>query len=182
MSRHANLPFHLYVNVKNGFLGKDMPPGTTAGIWHGVYCRPGQILMCHVLLESGAHWTGLPIHALSTSVDFQYGSNELMPWAAMGEEMDVQHLKYLEGLTCRVTKPFDDSGRHTGIVIDWKDGFSRYPQEHKPLSLVELRGGQFALLPNNFLVFWDKHLMEEAANSKLNLKHYKRNDVQYWGN
>ena len=79
MSRHANLPFHLYVNIHNSFLGPDMPHGVTQGIWHGIYCRPNQILMCHILLESGAHWSGLPIHALSCSEDFKYDSNQLMP-------------------------------------------------------------------------------------------------------
>ena len=71
-SRHANLPFHLYVNVQNSFLGPTMPPGTTAAIWHGVYARPYQTLYCHVLLESGAHWSGLPMHAISTTQDSNY--------------------------------------------------------------------------------------------------------------
>ncbi len=180
MSKHANLPFHLYVNVSNEFLGKNVPSGTTAGIWHGVYSRSGQIIMCHVLLESGANWSGLPIHALSTKNDFQCGPSELMPWAAMGEDLDIHYAKYLEGLECSIIKPREDYGRHTGIVIDWKDGFSRYPQEHKPLNLIELRGGQFALLPNNFVVFKDKHFVEETAKS--NLKNYKRGEEVYWGN
>jgi hypothetical protein len=47
MSRHAALPFHLYVNVKNSFLGPDMPDGTTRAIWHGVYGRPYQLLPVH---------------------------------------------------------------------------------------------------------------------------------------
>lgn len=179
MSKHANLPFHLYVNIHNGFLGENMPPGVTAGIWHGVYSRSGQIILCHVLLESGANWSGLPIHALSTSNNFAFGSSELMPWASMGEDLDVHYSKYLEGLDCSIIKPIEDKARHTGIIIDWKDGFSRYPQEHKPLNLVELRGGQFGLYPNNFIVYKDKHFVEEAA--KENLKYYKRGEKVYWG-
>jgi len=179
MSRHANLPFHIYVNINNGFLGSNMPNGTTAGIWHGVYCRPGQILMCHVLLESGANWSGLPIHALSISNNFQYGSNELMPWAAMGEDLDIFYSKYLEGLECETRESISEKGRHTGIIIDWKDGFSRYPQEHKPLNVIELRTGQFAMLPNNFILYKDKHFVEETA--KIDLKNYKRGEKVYWG-
>jgi hypothetical protein len=179
MSRHSNLPFHLYVNINNGFLGPQMPHGVTQGIWHGVYCRPNQILMCHILLESGAHWSGLPIHALSASEDFQYGSNELMPWSAMGEDLDVYHVKYLEGIECDIREPIEEKGRHIGIIIDWKDGFSRHPQEHKPLNAIELRNGQFGLYPNNFLTFKDKHFVNNS--SKDLLKFYKRNETTFWG-
>lgn len=179
MSRHANLPFHLYVNVNNGFLGEKMPNGTTPAIWHGVFCRSNQIPMSHILLESGANWTGLPIHALSTTDCFKYGSSELIPWAAMGDDLDIFHSKYLEGLECKTINPIQEKGRHTGIIIDWKDGFSRYAQEHKPLNLINLINGQFALLPNNFVTYKDAHFVEESA--KDNLKYYKRGEKIYWG-
>jgi len=65
-------------------------------------------------------------------------------------------------------------------MIDWKDGFSRYPQEHKPLILIELKNGQFGLYPNNFVTYQDKHFVENQ--SKENLKFYKRGDKIYWGN
>jgi hypothetical protein len=130
-----------------------------------------------VLLESGAHWSGLPLHAISTS-GFKHDEHSLVPWGGMGENLDVWHARYLEGLVVSTIKPIKEKGRHTGIMIDWNDGFSRYPQEHKPLSLVNLESGQFALLPNNYFVLHDSHFVEEAA--KENLKHYKRGDVVYW--
>jgi hypothetical protein len=178
MSRHANLPFHLYVNVDNRFLGPNMPPGTTPAIWHGVYARPYQTLYCHVLLESGAHWSGLPLHALSTTQDFSLARENLMPWGSMGDETEAWHANYMEGLRCSVHAPFKGDGRHTGIIIDWTDGFSRYPAEHKPLSLVHLDTGQFALLPNNYLMFEDAHFVELKARE--NTKHYSRGETVYW--
>jgi hypothetical protein len=178
MSRHANLPFHLYVNVDNRFLGPNMPPGTTPAIWHGVYARPCQTLYCHVLLESGAHWSGLPLHALSTTQDFSLARENLMPWGSMGDETEAWHANYMEGLRCSVHAPFKGDGRHTGIIIDWTDGFSRYPAEHKPLSLVHLDTGQFALLPNNYLMFEDAHFVELKARE--NTKHYSRGETVYW--
>lgn len=178
MSRHANLPFHIYVNVNNKFLGSSMPEGTTPAIWHAIYCREYQTLMAHVLLESGAHWSGLPLHAISTSNDFSWDRQQLMPWAAMGDCMETFHAKYLEGLECLVQQPIASAGRHTGIIIDWVDGYSRYPSEHKPLNLLQLQNGQFALLPNNFVTYTDKHFTNDSA--KENLKHYKRGDTVYW--
>lgn len=178
MGKHARLPFHVYVNVNNEFLGPNMPPGTTAGIWHGVYSREYQTLMCHVFLESGAHWSGLPVHALSTTKDFSVSRESLMPWAAMGDDVEVWHAKYLEGLSCEVHAPFKAKGRHTGLIIDWTDGYSRYPEEHKPLNLINLENGQFALLPNNYATYRDGHFSKDSARE--NLKHYKRGDKVYW--
>ncbi len=175
---HANLPFHLSVNVKNSFLGSDMPDGVTPGIWHGVYSREAQVLMCHVLLESGANWSGLPLHALSFTHDFRFSSEHLMPWGAMGTETVVWSSRYLHGLACEVHAPIAAHGRHTGLVIDWADGFSRYPQEHKPLNLVLLEAGQFALLPNNYLTYKDAHFVDPDARA--NLKHYRRGETVYW--
>ena len=178
MGKHANLPFHIYVNVKNEFLGPGMPAGTTPAIWHGVYSREYQTLMCHIFLESGAHWSGMPLHALSTTTDFSITRENLMPWTAMGDETEVWHAKYLEGLSCEVHAPFKAKGRHTGLMVDWADGYSRYPEEHKPLNLINLESGQFALLPNNYATYCDGHFSKESARE--NLKHYKRGEKVYW--
>ena len=178
MGRHTNLPFHIYVNVKNSFLGEQMPDGLTCGIWHGVYSRENQQLQCHVFLESGANWSGLPLHALSTSKNFNYPQEICMPWSCMGKEIETWHSNYLEGLECSMNKPISETGRHTGIIIDWSDGYSRYPQEHKPLNLIELKTGQFSLIPNNYATYGDKHFVEDSA--KENMKFYKRNDKVFW--
>jgi hypothetical protein len=180
MPKHTSLPFHFYVNVNNAFLGPDMPEGVTKGIWHGVYCREYQVLSCHVFLESGAHWSGLPIQALSATEDFRYDSNVLMPWCGMGEEIEAVYMPFLEGLEARpmIATPGNPKGRHTGIIIDWKDGYSRYPEEHKPLNLLQIGTGQFALFPNNYVTYKEKHFVNEKA--KENMKHYRRGEEVYW--
>jgi hypothetical protein len=134
--------------------------------------------MCHVLLESGANWSGLPIHALSTTDDFSIDRNDLMPWASMGDNIETFYSTMLEGLKADTLRPFKAKGRHTGIIIDWTDGYSRYPQEHKPLNLIQLDSGQFALLPNNYVIYSDKHFVDE--NARENLKYYKRGEKIYW--
>lgn len=179
MSRHISLSHHLYVNIDNTFLGPSMPCGVTKGIWHGIYCKPDQTLLTHILLESGAHWSGIPIHAISTTNNFTYDYKQLMPWSGMGENIETVFFKYLEGLSAEVLYPIKSTGRHTGIMIDWSDGYSKYPQEHKPLNLIELSNGQFALLPNNYVIYQDKHFTSISA--KENMKHYLRGDEIYWG-
>jgi len=135
-------------------------------------------MSCHVLLESGAHWSGLPIQAISTTEDFCMTPQLLMPWCGMGEEIETVFMPFLEGLEASVLQPFRGNGRHTGVIIDWKDGYSRYPAEHKPLSLIALDSGQFALMPNNYVVYKEKHFVNDSA--KENLKHYRRGEEIYW--
>lgn len=177
MSKHASLPYHMYVNVDNKFLGPNMPEGITKALWHGVYGRPYQLLLCHVMLETGAHWSGLPLHAISTTKNFSISHDDLMPWKCMGEEMDVVKMEYLEGLQVTTAT---GSGRHTGIIIDWKDGYSMYQQEHKPLSLISLDSGQYTLRPNNYCLFKDSHFIDESLLSQT--KNYRRGEDVYWEN
>jgi hypothetical protein len=92
--------------------------------------------------------------------------------------METFYSTMLEGLQADTLRPFKAKGRHTGIIIDWTDGYSRYPQEHKPLNLIQLDSGQFALLPNNYVVYNDKHFVDEKARE--NLKFYKRGENIYW--
>ena len=152
-----------------------MPKGTTNAIWHAVYGREYQVLLCHVLLETGAHWSGLPLQAISTTNDFSITHEMLMPWKCMGERMDVVLFDYLNGL--KVTTKAG-KGRHTGVIIDWKDGYSKYPQEHKPLNLVALSSGQFSLSPNNYCLFEDSHFTSKEKKDELKL--YLRGEETYW--
>lgn len=87
-------------------------------------------------------------------------------------------MPFLEGLEAIVMGPVSGSGRHTGIVVDWRDGYSRYPEEHKPLNLIVMGTGQFALLPNNYVVYNEKHFVDSRARE--NLRHYRRGETVYW--
>ena len=177
--RHTNLPNHFYVQVDNQFLGSNMPAGTTPGMWHAIYARPGQYLSCHVILASGAHWSDLPLHALSTTESFDPDFDDSsQPWGAMGNDIEAVQFKALEGLTVNAFRA-ETSGIHTGIVIDWADGYSRYPAEHKPLSLIIADEGWFLLLPNNYFTVKDKHFVDTKKYVD-QIKFYKRGDLVYW--
>lgn len=175
---HSPLPYHLYVYVNNKHLGPDTTSGFTKGILHGIFCRSGQLMSTHVQLESGAHWSGLPLHALlhkETTLDLQ----TIQPWGCMGSDINSTFFPYLEGLKGKTLKE-NLTFRHTGIIVDWNDGYSRYPQEHKPLSLIALEQGNFGLLPNNYFKIYDKHFTEDLEEVNVNLKKYKRGEAVYW--
>ena len=175
---HTPLPYHIYVWIDNKHLGPAMPSGSTRGILHGVYSRVGQCLLTHVLLESGGHWSGLPLHALHHREGV--GEQPLIePWGGMGTAITATHLPLLEGLrgcTMRDAVPFG----HSGVIIDWNDGYSRYPAEHKPLSLLLCDGGGFALLPNNYFRLYDKHFTAPLNSPLGEMVHYRRGEQVYW--
>ena len=98
-----------------------------------------------------------------------------MPWKVMGEDMDVIKFEHLEGLAVTTRA---GHGRHTGIIVDWKDGYSRYQEEHKPLNLVALSRGQFALQPNNYCLFEDSHFIDSSKKEQAKL--YRRGEDIYW--
>jgi len=169
---HAALPFPIYVYVQNVHLG--LNDGTTRGLWHGVHSRMGQELMCHVMLETGSHWSGIPLRALQWQQTIP--KNCVSPWGAMGERIQCVHMPYLEGLECRNKSSI--SYRHTGIIVDWLDGYAKIPAEHKPLNLLMHQDGGYVALPNNYIAFKDKHLIDENSNPfALN---YRRNEKIYW--
>lgn len=177
---HASLPYHFYVWIDNTHLGPNMPSGLTKGILHSVYSKPGQLMLTHVLLETGAHWSGLPLHLLTHKPTAE-ALCAVEPWGGMGTQITTTHFTYLDGLKGKTIKE-KLHFRHTGIIIDWNDGFSKYPQEHKPLSLICLEQGNFGLLPNNYFKLCDKHFTDELEENNLNLKNYRRGETVYWEN
>jgi hypothetical protein len=168
---HATLDDIFYVNVPNEHLGPHMPPGTTPAILHGVYGREGQLLLTHLLLETGAHWSGIPLIALGTGTP-PYPDTNRQPWGCMGSEPIVSHLPYLAGLKALTQR---GGARHTGIIIDWKGAFAKWPQEHKPLSLLVDDDGGFLLLPNNYFSLHDAHFTKGNPP-----KEYRRGETTWW--
>lgn len=175
--KHASLPHHFYVEVDNTYLGPQMPAGRTRALLHGVYGREGQALLTHLILETGAHWSGVPLTGL-----FQEGGERVhplsdsQPWGCMGDDISASELPYLEGLRVR-PRFLPSGGRHTGIIIDWDGAFSREPAEHKPLSLLALDDGGFALLPNNYFEISDPHFTKPDAGIK---RFYRRGETVWW--
>ena len=175
---HKTLPHHFYVQIPNALLGPKMPEGTTRGLLHGIYGREGQALLTHVLLDTGANWSGIPLHLLRTedAVGPQLDQVILAPWGCMGRDIKVSQLEYLEGLPVEL-RLHPQRGRHTGIIVDWDDAFAKHPQEHKPLSLLIVDGGHFALLPNNYFIISDKHFT--TGKRELTKNYYRGSKVYY---
>ena len=170
---HVSLPIPIYVNVANAMLGMTTP-GVTRGLWHGVHSRLSQVVLCHVMLETGAYWSGLPLHALSATAQFTDAATACR-WGAMGERISATNMPFLAGQQTTVGTAV---GRHTGILLDWLDGWATVPAEHKPLNLIALDAGPYVLAANNECRFHDEHLTDATLWDQP--KQYRRIRDTFW--
>jgi hypothetical protein len=182
---NAVLPYHMYVYVDNGALGflDDDGGGWTPAILHALHSRPGEFMYAHVLLETGAHWSRMPLSRIAWKLPAQEPTDQ-EPWGGMGERMTIDLFPALEGLRGQTVNGKDPESknkyfRHTGMVIDWLDGYSRYPQEHKPLSLLMMDDGSFGLLPNNYFIVQDLHFTNHLDERSDDIKRYRRGEYTY---
>lgn len=180
---NAVLPYHMYVLVDNGALMPTTGDDYTPGILHALHSRPGEKMYAHVLLETGAHWSRVPLSRIAWKKPLKEPVDH-EPWGGMGERMTIDLFPALEGLR---GETLDGAGhgfpghyfRHTGMVVDWLDGYSRYPQEHKPLSLLAMDDGSFGLLPNNFFILQDLHFTRHMDDKSPDLHNYRRGEYTY---
>lgn len=177
--RHTPLPNHFYVWADKRYLTEGKEEGNTPAVLHSVYGRPGQVLLTHLLLESGAHWSGVPLFAIFHKPHARMPHLALgrcQPWGNMGEDIEAIHMPYLEGL--QISLRGDRGGRSTGTIIDWRDGFTRHPDMHKPLHLLTMDDGTFALQPNNHIRWRDPSFVVEGRWEETTA--YRRGSETWW--
>lgn len=138
-------------------------------------------LLFTVHLDSGALFSGLPIWAL-VSADVKANAialpeEDLQPWGCLGERVSVIQHKYLrdyEGL-CKI-KTREILGAYVATFVFLPDGgFEEDPSQSKTMNLMALRSGQFALLPNNMILFRDKHFTGRVEK----WPKYRRNETHF---
>lgn len=174
--RHVSLPNHMYVWADNRYLTGGAKGGTTPAVLHAVYGRPGEALLTHLLLETGAHWSGVPIHGIYHKPDATPAPlARCQPWSNMGSHMEAVHLPYLDGLQVTVQ---GRRGRATGTVIDWSDGFTRHPHMHKPLHMLLMDDGTLSFQPNNYIRWEDPSFVDESTWNQT--ADYRRGEVSFY--
>ena len=127
------------------------------------------------------NWNNIPILSIITGLNGS-GKTQLLKaiYIKLSQDVktknDVFFLKHLEGLEIEYFSQ-KLKGTATGIVVDWYDGFTKHPEQHKPLHLIAMNDGNYYLLPNNFLRWFDPSFVEESKWSEC--KGYRRGS-QVW--
>jgi hypothetical protein len=170
VSHNANLPRHFYALVHDYFLfGRDpSKTGMTRCVVHGVSSTPSRALGFHVVLENGARWSDLPIHALAWKEGAQIEDlSSLQLWDCLSGDVEAVEYAYLREMPVFCQMPI--AGLNTVrlgeyvCTFDWiGGGWAETPEQHKETHLIKLDCGAFALLPNYRLRFLDRSFVDET--------------------
>lgn len=180
-SSFPNIP----VFVRNEFLHNqeegfnEFTPGWLAG----VRTIKGAAVTFYVLLENGVLFTGLPIHALSHSQTAEKQElNELEMWDALSYNHSVFQLDFLKGMSCSVLLKNRISNEGEYICsLDFSNeiglkGIAESPNEWKAFHFIKLKNGNFALYPQNRIIFKDASLTKTPDLDKIK---YKVNTIEW---
>ena len=156
----GQLPHHQYVQVDTAFTHKQPDVSSLPAIWFGLVSFPGRAWGCTVLLENGAVYRNLPLHALAHTQDGQdipWRPQDAQHWDCYGTSFSTLAYDTLRGLEC-LAKTFDvqQTGVYVCTVAPIGDAYSSVPSQSKELVLVALENGRYTLQPTDRVVFCDR--------------------------
>jgi hypothetical protein len=177
---NADIPY-LPVWVRRSFIARG--GGVEQGYAFAIQSHPGRALAFHVMLKSGAHYRGVPIHALQLypiSKSRDLGDCQL--WDCFTYNSVVHCYSYLRD---HEAECYLRSGRVGGsylFTVDWLPdfrgpGFTHLPDQNKCGHVMALEDGNLACLPTNRIAWKDGYFI--GARPTPALQNYKVQDEVY---
>jgi hypothetical protein len=160
MTLNASLP-HRYGAVRGWAIGRPELEAVPCVIF-GVASVPNRALGFHVVLEGGAQYARVPIHALRHGREWvsSVALRDRQAWECFGYEITVTTFAYLREAGCTLLvgpKRKEGLSARYWCSLDWYDnGFSDDPEQHKILHLIAVEDGTFAAMPNDRLRWYDE--------------------------
>jgi len=130
-----------------------------------IQSHPGRALAFHCMLKSGAHYRGVPIHAITlnpTAPPILLGNSLL--WDCFTFNPVVHVFNYLRDheAICR-TRGGNVAGTYL-FTVDWLPdhqgpGFTHLPEQNKCAHVMALADGNVCALPTNRIAFKDAYFI-----------------------
>lgn len=161
----GELPRHLYVFVDSTHTHREHI-GFVPAVWYGLVSYPGRMWGCTVLLESGAVYRNIPLHALATCQDPEpvWTPQQAQTWDVYGTDFAALEYRYLSGLDCKVKADGKElAGEYLFTVAPIGDGFSAAPDQAKEFTFVNLDIGRITVQPTNNIVFRERSFTTNDA-------------------
>jgi hypothetical protein len=153
-SGSGNLHRHIYCYVDSSFIRRQ-GTGFEPCVWFGLHSHPGRAWGCHVMLECGAVYRGLPPHALAFSDSpASWTLEQAQMWDCYGSQFSVIEYDFLSGLRVETNK--SDRGRYLFTVVPIADGYTAEPSQGKEFMFCQLDNDRLCVLPTNHILFLDK--------------------------
>lgn len=174
---NANCP-PLRCWVPRKFLTGDQgDEGAEEGYAFGIISLKAWALMWHVMLESGAHFRFLPLHAIwiqkpsQALIENAYSLDLLQLWDCFSSRPIVTVFDYLRGHQClAVLKDRTKEDAEYLFTVDWlpdsleMPGFSYDPSQNKCGHVLALENGQVACLPSNRVIWRDAYFIGNSPS------------------
>ena len=164
---------------------------TTPGWMVGLRTIKGFAVTFYVLLENGVLFTGLPIHALCHKKDAP--SEELTTlemWDSLSYDHSIFQIDFLKKMSTSVLlKNKKVAKGEYKFSIDFSSqsslgNLSETPNEWKVFHFIKLENGNFALYPQNRLLFKDAALTKETDSKSIdylvNTQEWSSEDGNKW--
>lgn len=159
-SGSGDLPKHIYCWVDRAFI-RQGASGFEPCVWFAIHSAPGRAWGCHVMLECGAIYRGLPPNALAFRQNPEPWTLEAAQlWDCYGDQFSTIEYTFLSGLSV-VTKRGE--GRYLFTSVPLNDGYTNAPTQAKEFMFCELSIGRLSILPTNKLLFKDKSFCTDSA-------------------
>ena len=173
-SLSGNLPSHIYCYVDSKFILKK-PRGFIQCVWFSLVSYPSRLWGCNILLESGAVYRNVPLHALSkTNKDnVPWTEKDAALWDCYGYNFSTIEYTYLKGLDVIANKV---NGSYLFTAIPMLDGFSAEPSQSKEFMFSLLNNNRFSAYPTDKILFVDKSFTDQTKKPigyKLNKEIYR---------
>lgn len=147
--------------------------GTEEAYAFAIQSVPGRALAFHVMLKSGAHYRGVPIHALLTRPNGRrLCLEECELWDCFTFTPKVHVFSYLREHQCVCrTRRQELKGTYL-FTVDWlpdsweKPGFVLNPEQNKCAHVVEAEGGALLALPTNRIQFIDGYFIGKKGSAR----------------
>jgi len=154
----GSLPKHQYVLVDSAFTHRE-PMGFVPAVWFGLVSIPGRMWGCNVMLECGAIYRSLPLHALAHGDDpaAEWVESQAQRWDCYGTDWSAHLYDYLRELRvkARCAGAIHD-GEYLFTVVPANDGFSSVPEQQKEFTFVKLSNGRYSVQPTDHLLFEER--------------------------
>jgi len=145
---------HQYVWVDSQFTHL-VPCGWIRAVWFGLVSIPSRMWGCNVVLESGAIYRNLPLHALAVTEQPEpvWRPEDAQTWDCYGYEFSTLVYPYLAELAVTVKAHHRAyAGMYLFTAAPKGDGFSHVPEQAKEFSFCELQNGRYTVQPTNHIL------------------------------
>jgi len=159
-----DIPLHQYVWVSSALIRRD-GEGWEPAVWFAIRSEPGRAWGCHVMLECGAVYRGVPPHAIAFSPkpgQPHWTLRQAQVWDCYGHEFDVVRYAYLSDLTARYDCT-DHRARYLFTACPRDDGFSATPEQSKEFMFMRTEGDRLLIRPTNMLLFEEHSFTEDTG-------------------